>query len=175
MQRLRSRLTAYQRARTLGSHHMAAISFSQCWPYFGQRVHFAIFQTEPNPSVQARYQRLSNDIFAVLDRHLSQHAFFAGTEYSSCEYCVVWLDTHYPPQQRVRNFCSPPKQFSYFFSRLKGAVIQHVPFFKVCHLSSLNRLQKYDQTGNFHTTYRHAALYGWLALCLSATSHSHQK
>lgn len=61
---------------------MAAISFSQCWPYFGQRVHFAIFQTEPNPSVQARYQRLSNDIFAVLDRHLSQHAFFAGTEYS---------------------------------------------------------------------------------------------
>ncbi|AWH26925.1 glutathione S-transferase N-terminal domain-containing protein [Stenotrophomonas sp. YAU14D1_LEIMI4_1] len=61
-------------------------------PILGQRVHFEHFADERYlPAVQ-RYQRLSDDAFAVLDARLAKHQYLAGTEYSIADIAhFAWL------------------------------------------------------------------------------------
>ena len=55
---------------------------SSMGPIFGQRVHFEIFSETKLQQAISRYQKLSNDIYAVLDQRLSETPWFAGAEYS---------------------------------------------------------------------------------------------
>ena len=55
---------------------------SSVGPILGQRVHFELFATDKISSAIQRYQRLTQDLFAVLDQHLADHPYFAGQSYS---------------------------------------------------------------------------------------------
>ncbi|MDP8251180.1 glutathione S-transferase family protein [Pseudochrobactrum saccharolyticum] len=55
---------------------------SSMGPILGQRVHFEIFaETKLQPAI-TRYQKLTNDIYQVLNQRLSNAEYFAGSEYS---------------------------------------------------------------------------------------------
>lgn len=52
-------------------------------PLLGQRAHFELFSTERIPAATARYLRLTQDAFAVLDGHLADsRPWLAGDDYS---------------------------------------------------------------------------------------------
>jgi glutathione S-transferase len=51
-------------------------------PVFGQRVHFEIFAEKKLPEAIARYQKLTDDIYPVLDQRLREADYFAGSDYS---------------------------------------------------------------------------------------------
>ncbi|MDR0214087.1 MAG: glutathione S-transferase family protein [Comamonas sp.] len=55
---------------------------SSVGPMIGQRVHFELFADERIPSAIARYQRLTEDAFSVLDAHLVRQPYLAGDTYS---------------------------------------------------------------------------------------------
>lgn len=55
---------------------------SSVGPIIGQRVHFELFAEEKIPAAIERYRSLTEDVFAVLDAHLAQHAYLAGDDYS---------------------------------------------------------------------------------------------
>jgi glutathione S-transferase len=55
---------------------------SSVGPMIGQRVHFELFADERIPSAIARYQRLTEDAFSVLDAHLARQPYLAGDTYS---------------------------------------------------------------------------------------------
>lgn len=55
---------------------------SSVGPILGQRVHFERFSRESIPAAIARYRRLTEDAFAVLDGRLARHPYLAGEEYS---------------------------------------------------------------------------------------------
>lgn len=55
---------------------------SSVGPIIGQRVHFELFAKEQIPSAIERYQRLTQDLFTVLDQRLSEQPYFAGESYS---------------------------------------------------------------------------------------------
>lgn len=55
---------------------------SSVGPIIGQRVHFELFAEEKHPAAIARYRRLTEDVFAVLDGHLARHPWLAGDDYS---------------------------------------------------------------------------------------------
>ncbi|WP_454696292.1 glutathione S-transferase family protein [Achromobacter aegrifaciens] len=55
---------------------------SSVGPIIGQRVNFEVFDKARNPAALERYQRLTEDAFAVLDRRLSGHSYLAGDTYS---------------------------------------------------------------------------------------------
>ncbi|MDR0207689.1 MAG: glutathione S-transferase family protein [Pseudomonas putida] len=61
-------------------------------PLLGQRVHFECFEATPNPSAQARYRRLTEEAFAVLDQRLASHPWLAGEAYSIADIAsFAWL------------------------------------------------------------------------------------
>lgn len=51
-------------------------------PIIGQRVHFELFDKSRSPAALERYQRLTEGVFAVLDRQLAEHPYLAGDAYS---------------------------------------------------------------------------------------------
>lgn len=51
-------------------------------PLLGQRVHFEHFAEDRYLPAIERYQRLSNDVFAVLDARLATRRYLAGDQYS---------------------------------------------------------------------------------------------
>ncbi|THU05099.1 glutathione S-transferase family protein [Lampropedia puyangensis] len=51
-------------------------------PLLGQRVHFELFATEAMPAAVARYRRLTEEAFGVLDDALANRPYFAGEDYS---------------------------------------------------------------------------------------------
>lgn len=51
-------------------------------PILGQRVHFELFETTPQPVAIARYRRLTQDLFSVLDVHLAERSYMANDTYS---------------------------------------------------------------------------------------------
>ncbi|MGG4603894.1 glutathione S-transferase family protein [Paenalcaligenes sp. Me131] len=55
---------------------------SSVGPIIGQRVYFELFDSTPNPAAIERYQRLTNQLFGVLDQQLAQHPYLAGEHYS---------------------------------------------------------------------------------------------
>ncbi len=55
---------------------------SSVGPIIGQRVHFELFAEEQIPSAIERYQRLTQDLFTVLDQRLAEPPYFAGESYS---------------------------------------------------------------------------------------------
>lgn len=56
---------------------------SSIGPIIGQRVHFELFAEEKNKAAIERYQRLTNEAFAVLDNHLADgRPYLAGDNYS---------------------------------------------------------------------------------------------
>lgn len=55
---------------------------SSMGPVFGQRVHFEIFAEKKLPEAIARYQKLTDDIYRVLDQRLREADYFAGSDYS---------------------------------------------------------------------------------------------
>lgn len=55
---------------------------SSMGPVFGQRVHFEIFAQNKLPEAIARYQKLTDDIYHVLDQRLREADYFAGSDYS---------------------------------------------------------------------------------------------
>lgn len=55
---------------------------SSVGPILGQRVHFELFAADKTPSAIERYQRLTQDLFAVLDQHLADRPYFVGESYS---------------------------------------------------------------------------------------------
>jgi glutathione S-transferase len=55
---------------------------SSVGPIIGQRVHFELFAEEKVPAAIARYRRLTEGVFAVLDGHLARHPYLAGEDYS---------------------------------------------------------------------------------------------
>ena len=55
---------------------------SSMGPIIGQRVHFELFAQERLPTAIARYQGLTEDVFAVLDARLAGHPYLAGDAYS---------------------------------------------------------------------------------------------
>lgn len=55
---------------------------SSVGPLLGQRVHFEWFAQEPVPPAIARYQRLTEEAFAVLDHALATRPYLAGDDYS---------------------------------------------------------------------------------------------
>lgn len=60
------------------------LQFHSCsvGPIIGQRVNFEVFDKARNPAALERYQRLTEDAFAVLDRRLAEHPYLAGDTYS---------------------------------------------------------------------------------------------
>lgn len=55
---------------------------SSMGPILGQRVHFEIFAKENIPVAIDRYQSLTEDAYAVLDRWLADNSWLAGEDYS---------------------------------------------------------------------------------------------
>jgi GST-like protein len=55
---------------------------SSMGPILGQRVHFEMFATEKTPSIIERYRQLTEDTFAVMNRHLESNLWLAGKDYS---------------------------------------------------------------------------------------------
>ncbi|AFK60762.1 glutathione S-transferase [Advenella kashmirensis WT001] len=55
---------------------------SSVGPIIGQRVHFELAETVPNPAAIEHYRRLTERAFAVLDRQLAQNRYLAGNTYS---------------------------------------------------------------------------------------------
>ena len=55
---------------------------SSVGPIIGQRVNFEVFDKARNPAALERYQRLTEDALAVLDRRLADHSYLAGDTYS---------------------------------------------------------------------------------------------
>lgn len=55
---------------------------SSVGPIIGQRVHFEQFADTRIPAAIERYQRLTEDVFGVLDQRLAKHPYLAGDEYS---------------------------------------------------------------------------------------------
>lgn len=55
---------------------------SSMGPILGQRVHFEMFADVKIPAAINRYQRLTEDAFAVLDKRLEDSTWLAGDEYS---------------------------------------------------------------------------------------------
>ncbi|KGD90254.1 glutathione S-transferase [Achromobacter sp. RTa] len=55
---------------------------SSVGPIIGQRVHFERFAGTRIPAAVERYQRLTEDVFGVLDQRLADHAYLAGDDYS---------------------------------------------------------------------------------------------
>jgi glutathione S-transferase len=51
-------------------------------PILGQRVHFEMFDAQPNPAAIARYRTLSAAFFATLDQRLAGNVWMAGETYS---------------------------------------------------------------------------------------------
>ena len=54
---------------------------SSVGPIIGQRVNFEVFDKARNPALE-RYQRLTEDALAVLDRRLADQPYLAGDAYS---------------------------------------------------------------------------------------------
>ena len=55
---------------------------SSVGPIIGQRVHFEVFAEQPVPVAIERFQRLTDDAFAVLDQRLAGQPWLAGSSYS---------------------------------------------------------------------------------------------
>ena len=55
---------------------------SSVGPIIGQRVHFEVFAEQPLPVAIERFQRLTDDAFAVLDQRLAGRPWLAGSSYS---------------------------------------------------------------------------------------------
>lgn len=55
---------------------------SSVGPIIGQRVYFELFDSTPNPVAIGRYQRMTDQVFSVLDQQLAQHPYLAGDDYS---------------------------------------------------------------------------------------------
>lgn len=55
---------------------------SSVGPIIGQRVNFEVFDKARNPAALERYQRLTEDALAVLDRRLTNQPYLAGDAYS---------------------------------------------------------------------------------------------
>ncbi|CAB3629574.1 MULTISPECIES: glutathione S-transferase family protein [Achromobacter] len=55
---------------------------SSVGPIIGQRVNFEVFDKARNPAALERYQRLTEDALAVLDRRLADQPYLAGDAYS---------------------------------------------------------------------------------------------
>jgi glutathione S-transferase len=55
---------------------------SSVGPIIGQRVNFEVFDKARNPAALERYQRLTEDGLAVLDRRLADQPYLAGDAYS---------------------------------------------------------------------------------------------
>ncbi|MDH1299163.1 glutathione S-transferase family protein [Achromobacter sp. GD03932] len=55
---------------------------SSVGPIIGQRVNFEVFDKARNAAALERYQRLTEDALAVLDRRLADHPYLAGDAYS---------------------------------------------------------------------------------------------
>lgn len=55
---------------------------SSVGPILGQRVHFELFAQQQLPAAIARYRRLSEELFAVLDARLAEHPYLAADQYS---------------------------------------------------------------------------------------------
>ncbi|MDR7947502.1 glutathione S-transferase family protein [Achromobacter aegrifaciens] len=55
---------------------------SSVGPIIGQRVNFEVFDKARNPAALERYQRLTEDALAVLDRRLANQPYLAGDAYS---------------------------------------------------------------------------------------------
>ena len=55
---------------------------SSVGPIIGQRVHFEVFAEQPLPVAIERFQRLTDDAFAVLDQRLAGQPWLAGSSYS---------------------------------------------------------------------------------------------
>ncbi|QIO89703.1 glutathione S-transferase [Stenotrophomonas rhizophila] len=51
-------------------------------PILGQRVHFEMFDAQPNAAAIARYRNLSAAFFATLDQRLAGNVWLAGETYS---------------------------------------------------------------------------------------------
>ena len=55
---------------------------SSVGPIIGQRVHFERFASMRIPAAIERYQRLTEDVFSVLDQRLAGRPYLAGDDYS---------------------------------------------------------------------------------------------
>ena len=79
------------------SAHWSAITWlmfhtSSMGPLLGQRVHFEMFDSTPNPTAIARYRQLTEAAFSTLDQHLAHHTWLAGAEYSIADIATFgWM------------------------------------------------------------------------------------
>ena len=51
-------------------------------PLLGQRVNYELFEDEKIQAAIQRYQKLSNEAFTTMDKHLATQDYFAGKDYS---------------------------------------------------------------------------------------------
>ncbi|KFL36310.1 glutathione binding-like protein [Arenimonas donghaensis] len=64
-------------------------------PMLGQNHHFSRYATEKIPYAIDRYQRETNRLYGVLDRHLAGQAFIAGDALSIADLaCHPWAHAH---------------------------------------------------------------------------------
>ncbi len=58
------------------------VQAASCGPIFGQSEYWHHLASQENPAAIAHYAGLSSRILDDLDRHLANHAFFAGEDYT---------------------------------------------------------------------------------------------
>ncbi len=64
-------------------------------PMLGQNHHFSRYAPEPIPYAIDRYQRETDRLYGVLDRHLSGRRYLANEEYSIADMaCYPWAAAH---------------------------------------------------------------------------------
>ncbi|MGD9582297.1 MAG: glutathione S-transferase N-terminal domain-containing protein [Lysobacterales bacterium] len=64
-------------------------------PMLGQNHHFSRYAPEPIPYAIERYQRETDRLYGVLDRHLAGRQFIANEEYSIADMaCYPWAAAH---------------------------------------------------------------------------------
>jgi len=65
---------------------------SSMGPLLGQRVHYELFESNPNQAVIQRYQGLTEATFATLDNQLKDNHWLAGAEYSIADIATFgWM------------------------------------------------------------------------------------
>lgn len=61
-------------------------------PLLGQRVNYELFEDKKIKPAIMRYQTLTNEAFSTMDKHLSNHEYFAGDDYSIADIAAFgWM------------------------------------------------------------------------------------
>lgn len=74
-------------------------------PMAGQNHHFNRFAPEKLPYAIQRYMKETARLYGVLDKHLADRAFVAGSEYSIADMAIYpWIDRHPWQEQNLDDF-----------------------------------------------------------------------